>query len=146
MSGLSKHERQIRVELVRRLLITGNTKEEVVRICSDKFRCTERATENYIHDARESINRILDRDARELLAEQIAHRELLRKVAHDAKQYSIELSAAQDEAKLLNLYNTTQTLITLDMQAINSMNKEQLKRVMNGESIASVLATPTKPS
>lgn len=140
MASTSKHEIELRVSVIYRMLVTGHNREDVVRLSTEKWHVSERTIDKYIFLARERMMRVFEQDNVEILAEHIAHRRNLRAIAREKGEYSLELSAAQDEAKLRNLYVNTTLNIFAD--EYNSFTIEQLERLAGGESLFSVITNP----
>ena len=138
---ISKGELLLRVEVVRRLILEGRTRNEIIRNVAEQYKIKPRQCENYIKKARLSIQeeaRTLEPNA---LAEHIAHRRDLRRRAAAAGKMVIELAAAEDEAKLLGLYHMIDALVNIDM---TKLTDAQLERLSQGENIFTVLATPSR--
>lgn len=104
MTKPTKYEKTLRVETVKQALIQGLTRYSILRNVSEKYSVTERTVENYIAEARKQLETELAAARPYMIGEHIAHRRDLRQRMRKAGDLHGELRVAQDEAKLLSLY------------------------------------------
>ena len=101
----TKYEKDERVEEVRKMMLYGTSRDEIIRYAKDKWQVSERTVDYYIAEAREINGHILRESQSEALALAIEHRKLSRSEAHERKDYRLEFKIAKDEAKLMGLYD-----------------------------------------
>ena len=101
----SKFEKDGRVEEVRKMMIFGTSRDEVIRYAKEKWQISERTVDYYIAEAREINFSSIRTNPQEVLANALAHRQLLRSQAYEQNDLRLAFKIAQDEAKLLGLYN-----------------------------------------
>ena len=99
------HTAETRVDAVRLLLLKGQEDTpSLVQGIANKFGVNTRQAYNYVAKAKKQIEEVGAIDHAYRLAEHIAIRRDIRRRARDAEDLRMELAAAQDEARLLNLY------------------------------------------
>lgn len=97
-------ELELRIEAIRRAILEGRDYRAIVRFSAENWKITSRQVDDYIAAARKSIREATTAARDELVAEHIEiRRELRRRMIAD-DDYRGALTAAQDEAKLLDLY------------------------------------------
>jgi hypothetical protein len=100
----TKHVISTRVAYVRKLLLKGYSRGEIVQEGSKKWRITERQVDDYLARAQTDLKEEAKRHREEAFAEHLAARRELRKRAQNTGDLRIELDTLKDEAKLLNIY------------------------------------------
>jgi hypothetical protein len=96
-----------RVEETKQALLSGMPRFAIVQNLTVRYDVATRTIDNYIAKAREALEDDLAAARPYMLAEHIAHRRDLRRRFRQASDLHGELKAAQDEAKLLMLYEMT---------------------------------------
>lgn len=96
-------EMRERIELVRRSLLSGKTRQTVRLLIAADWGLSPRQTRWYLARAEAEIKDAAARDKDAWLAEHIALRRDIRRRASDASDLRAELAAAESEAKLLGL-------------------------------------------
>ncbi len=103
-NDVTQVERMKRVELVFALLVSGATRQQIINYCSENFGVEEVTTDKYLKDARRYFAEQNQGTIEENRAWHIAHRKYMMTKAVKAKNMGLELSIAQDLAKIQGLY------------------------------------------
>lgn len=108
MNKSSKAEVEQRVSSVYQLLLRRESTANILRFAADKWGVSQRQAETYIAMARDRLRQDVASDRQQALTEHLALRRDLYNQAYKAKQWMVCFMIAQDEAKLLSLYQTTE--------------------------------------
>ena len=99
-------EYEKRVETVRQLIISGADMRALVPDITARWNIKPRMFRRYLFEARKRNQAYAEVQTTEMYAEHIAHRRDLRRRAKEKGNLKAELAAAQDEAKLIGLYES----------------------------------------
>jgi len=116
-------EMMARADRVLGLYLSGSRRSEIVQYGSNLWHVTERQVDDYIARAKEIIKAEFSKDHDENLAEHIAFRRKLRKMAESDKDWRAALASAQDEAKLLDLYPVEKHQVSVEEKTLIAVDR-----------------------
>ncbi len=112
MGKATRAEIARRVDAIKVLILKGEETGAIVRYAAAQWEVSERSAHRYMAEARELLKEDLASLTPYALAEHIGIRRALRRKMETAKDYRGALAAAQDEAKLLDLYPAARAEVT----------------------------------
>ena len=105
-------EYETHIEVVTQLILDADRPRRICHIVSEKFDVSDRQARRYIRTAHQEIQEIRSRKKEEMHAEHMSVRRHIRNKAMKKGDLRTALAAAQDEAKLFDLYPALKSEIT----------------------------------
>lgn len=94
----------LRIEEVKRLLLTAQTRARILQYAAEKWQLSERQTDTYIARARREIKQEVDKRAPHALSTNLARREDIYRHALNTGDFRLALDILKDIDKVLGHY------------------------------------------
>ena len=116
-----------RVRFVRRMLLRGHTRGDIVRFCSKKWGITSRQIDDYLAYAKEEIEEINKTDMKQNMAMISRNYWEQYRLAHKSKNGFLAVTILEKIAKLKGLSQETLKLVLDDRKDLEALSDEELE-------------------
>jgi hypothetical protein len=103
MARGTKVETEHRINTVYKWLSEGNSRAQVVQLCADKWRISERHSDNYMRRAREKLMEDCELERPAWIAEALQRLRIVEQQAMKKNQPASAINAIQLQAKLIGI-------------------------------------------